>query len=73
MKKLNKLINWLLLIIVIIYIITGLGMTQYQTMEKLTFGLLSKPLSFKIHTNLLPVLIVLAILHIYPNLKRRKK
>ena len=72
MQKFTKLINWGLLAIIIIYIITGFGMTEYQVMEKLTFGLLTKPLSFKIHTQLTPLLIILIILHIYPKLKRRK-
>jgi thiosulfate reductase cytochrome b subunit len=73
MKNYSKLINWALLIVIILYVITGFGMTEYQTMEKLTLGLLSKPLSFKIHSILIYPLVILTILHIYPGLKKRRK
>jgi thiosulfate reductase cytochrome b subunit len=73
MKNFKKLINWSLLVVIILYIITGLHMTEYQTMSKLTFGLLSKALSFKIHTVLIYPLVILTVLHIYPSLKRKRK
>lgn len=71
--KTKQIISWLLLIIIVAYIITGLGMTQYQIMEKITFGLLTKNLSFKIHSNLLYPLIILVALHIYPIFRRKKE
>jgi len=71
--KTRQIVSWLLFALIIIYIITGLGMTQYKIMEKLTGSLLTKNLSFKIHTNLIYPLIILLIFHIYPGLKRKKK
>ena len=48
----------------IAYLLTGVGITQYRTIESLTFGSLSKNLSFKIHENLLVPLLTLVTVHI---------
>ena len=53
-----------LLGVTIIYIITGLGITEFRIIEPATFGLLSKNLSFAIHDNLLIPFIILLVLHI---------
>jgi hypothetical protein len=51
-----------LLVIVVLFVITGYGITQYRDVEWLTFGLLTKPLSFAIHDALIiPFIAVLAI------------
>jgi hypothetical protein len=61
---LRSLIHWLLLIVTILYLLTGLGITQYQIVEAITFGLLNKNLSFNIHENLLAPFVTLLILHV---------
>ena len=48
----------------ILFIITGLGISNYQLIEPLTGGALSKPISFQIHTNLLIPFITLLSVHI---------
>lgn len=63
--------KFLLLAIVLLYIITGLGIKYYQIIEKITFGILTKSLSFKIHDILLIPFLILLFLHIY--LTRRIK
>jgi len=60
----ERIIQWALLGITIIYVLTGLGITQFRIIEPATFGLLSKNLSFAIHDNLLIPFIVLLVLHI---------
>lgn len=60
----ERIIQWALLGVTIIYVITGLGITQFRIIEPATFGLLSKNLSFAIHDNLLIPFIVLLVLHI---------
>jgi hypothetical protein len=60
----ERIIQWALLGVTIIYIITGLGITEFRIIEPATFGLLSKNLSFAIHDNLLIPFIVLLVLHI---------
>jgi hypothetical protein len=58
-------IHWLLTALVIIYLITGFGITEYRIVEPLTFGLLTKSLAHKIHINLEIFFIILLILHIW--------
>jgi cytochrome b subunit of formate dehydrogenase len=60
----ERIIQWALLIVTFIYILTGLGITYFRIIEAATFGLLSKNLSFAIHDNLLIPFIVLLVLHI---------
>ena len=49
----------LLTIVIILFIITGFGISNYQIIESLTGGTLSKLTSFQIHSNLIIPLIVL--------------
>ncbi len=58
-------IHWLLTVAVIIYLLTGFGITEYRIFEPLTFGLLTKSLAHKIHMNLEIPFIILLILHIW--------
>ncbi len=71
-------IHWTLTVVIIVYLITGFGITEYRTVESLTFGLLTKSLAHKIHINLEIPFIILLVLHIclplifrYPKLKKR--
>lgn len=66
----KRIVQWLLLAVIILYGITGFGITEYRAVELLTFGLLSKSLSFKIHNNLLIPFIVLLGLHIYQRTRK---
>ena len=54
----------MLLILTIIYLISGLGITQYQIIEPLTFGVLTRNLAFKIHDFLLVPFVVLLFVHV---------
>jgi len=58
-------IHWLLTVLVIIYLIAGLGITEYRIVESLTFGLLTKSLVHKIHINLEIPFIILLVFHIW--------
>ena len=69
----RKIIHWGLLILIIIFIITGLGIAKYRIIETLTFGLLSKPVSYQIHSYLIYPLIVFLYLHIFITWKKKKK
>ena len=64
-QLIKKIIYWLLTVVVIIYLITGFGITEYRIVEPLTFGLLTKNLAHKIHINLEIPFIILLILHIW--------
>jgi len=63
-RLLRKVIPWLLLAVLALYIITGFGITEFRTVEAITFGLLSKNLSFRIHDALAVPFIVLLVVHI---------
>ncbi len=60
----KTLTHVLLTVVVIIFIITGFGISNYQTIESLTFGVLSKPTSFQLHSNLILPLVILLFFHI---------
>jgi uncharacterized membrane protein YciS (DUF1049 family) len=53
----------MLLALALILIVTGLGITEFRTVEALTFGLLSKNLSFQLHSLLWIPFIVVLVLH----------
>ena len=67
----RKVIHWLMVAVILLYGITGYGITQFRIVEPATLGLLSKPLAFQIHDNLLIPLLVLLALHIYQVAVRR--
>jgi dolichol kinase len=67
----RKVVHWLFVAVIILYGITGYGITHYQVVEPATLGLLTKILAFKIHDNLLIPLLVILILHIYQMVSRR--
>ena len=58
---LRRAVGWLLLALALLLVLTGLGITEYQAVGALTFGLLGKALSFQLHSILwIPFLVVLA-------------
>ncbi len=64
-RLVKKIIDWPLSAVALVYLLTGLGITQYRIIEPLTFGLLSKSLSIKMHENLLIPFSILLTLHIF--------
>jgi cytochrome b subunit of formate dehydrogenase len=77
MKVLKKAVHWLLLLVVALYVVSGLGITEYRAVESLTFGLLSKALSFAVHGALLWPFLLLLGMHLWltfaaPRLRRGK-
>ena len=61
---LKKTVRWLLLVAVLLYLVTGLGISEFRTVEDLTFGLLTKDIAFRLHDALLAPFIALLVLHI---------
>jgi thiosulfate reductase cytochrome b subunit len=59
--NLRRVVGWLLLAFSLLIIITGLGITEWRTVEAVTLGLLPKALSFQLHSLLwIPFLAILA-------------
>jgi thiosulfate reductase cytochrome b subunit len=67
----KQVVHWSLLAVLLLYVLTGFGITSYRAVEFLTFGLLTKPLAFKIHDNLIIPFVVLIGLHIYQQIKKK--
>lgn len=61
----RKVVHWSLLVILVLKIVSGYGITQFKVVTPLTFGLMGKALAFQVHSALAAPLIVLLILHIY--------
>jgi dolichol kinase len=66
----KRVVHWLLLAVIVLYLLTGFGITEYRVVEHLTFGLVTKPLAFKIHDNLIIPFIALLGLHIYQRVRK---
>jgi cytochrome b561 len=64
-QLIGRTIHWLLTALVIVYLLTGFGITEFRIVEPLTFGLLTKSLAQRIHMNLGIPFIVLLLLHIW--------
>ena len=60
----KNIIKWLLLVTVMIYLITGFGITEFRIVETLTLGLLTKSWAFRIHDILWIPFVILLVLHI---------
>lgn len=74
-KRFRRFIHWLIAIALVVYVVTGFGITEYQTVTDWTFGVLDKATSMKIHNNFeWPFAILLAV-HIFVSLiyKAKKK
>ena len=68
----RRMVQGLLLAVIILYLISGFGITQFRIVEAATFGLLGKALSFQIHDYLWIPFVVLLLLHIYQGLRKKK-
>ncbi len=66
----KKVLDWILFGMTLVYLLTGLGITQFRIIEDLTFGLLSKNLSFRLHEALLAPFPILLSLHVFYRLTR---
>ena len=63
-RLLRKVVRWSLLVLVLMYVLTGYGITEFRTVESITFGLLTKPLSFVIHHYLIYPMAGLLTVHV---------
>ena len=64
LRATRKAFTWLLLLMAVLYIISGFGITEYRVVETVTYGLLTKNMSFIIHEYLLVPSIAFFVLHI---------
>ena len=69
----KKIVHWLFVAVIVLYSVTGYGITQYRIVEPATLGLLTKPWAFIIHNGLVIPFVVLLALHIYQMVSRRRQ
>jgi cytochrome b subunit of formate dehydrogenase len=69
----KKIIIWLLAIVTVLYLVSGVGITEFRIVETVTFGLLTKNLAFMIHNNLWIPFITLLVLHVCLQLIFKRK
>jgi hypothetical protein len=63
-RLVKKGLDWALFGMTLVYVLTGFGITQFRVIEPLTFGLLSKNLSLRLHESLLAPFLLLLSLHV---------
>ena len=64
MRLIRIITYWLLLVVVIAYMISGFGITEFRIVESITFGLFTKRLAFEIHEYLWIPFVVLLVMHV---------
>ncbi len=64
-KTFKAAVHWSLLVLTVLYLVSGLGITQYQIIEAVTLGLLTRNLAFRVHDVLLIPFAALLCMHIF--------
>ena len=62
----KMLVRWLLFITVLLYVLSGYGISNPGVVESMTFGLITKSVALSIHSNLIAPFAMLILLHILP-------
>jgi len=73
MKSIKRVIRWSLITAILLYIVSGFGITEFRVVETLTFGLLTKPLAFKLHDYIFIPFAILLAMHILLTLAFRSR
>ena len=60
----RKIVQWLLLAVTVLFLVTGFGITEFRVVETMTFGWLNKSWALRLHDNLWTPFIVLLALHV---------
>jgi len=69
-REIRKIIHYSLMVLTILMIITGLGITEPGIVGSLTFGILGKATAYRLHFVLWGPFVILLILHIHISSRR---
>ncbi|TFH36465.1 MAG: hypothetical protein E4G93_02065 [Dehalococcoidia bacterium] len=76
-QTIKRLIHWSLLLAAVLTLVSGLGITEFRTVDALTFGLLNKAVAFRLHLWVWIPFLVLLIAHVlitaHPRWFRRRR
>jgi hypothetical protein len=64
-RTIKRWVHFALTVVTALYVVTGIGISDYRLVESLSLGLLTKERSLWLHGNLLQLFAVLLFLHIY--------
>jgi hypothetical protein len=64
-RDVKRLVMWLLGGVTVLFLLTGFGITSQDMVTPLTLGVLSKSVSYQLHTYLWGPFLILFLLHIY--------
>ena len=73
LNLIRKIVQWLLLAVTVLFLITGFGITEFRVVETITFGWLTKSWALKLHDNLWIPFVVLLVLHVLLPLVFKRK
>ncbi len=60
----KRTVHWLLLVVTVLFLITGFGISQFRVVETITLGWLTKSWALRLHDNLWIPFVVLLVLHL---------
>jgi cytochrome b subunit of formate dehydrogenase len=69
----RRTVAWLLATTTLVFLVSGFGITEFRVVESVTFGLLTKPLSFQLHEVIWIPFLILLIIHIYLGMTGKKR
>jgi cytochrome b561 len=72
-KLIKRIIHWTMVAYIVVYVVSGFGITNFQTMESLTLGLMGKATAMQLHNNMELPFLVLILAHVYVSLIMRKQ
>jgi cytochrome b subunit of formate dehydrogenase len=60
----KRTVHWLLLVVTVLFLITGFGISEFRVVETVTLGWLTKSWALRLHDNLWIPFVVLLVLHV---------
>ncbi len=72
-RNARKMIHYSLLVVTVLMVITGLGITEPGIVGALTLGMLGKATSYRLHFIIWGPFVILLILHVYISLPKSRR
>jgi cytochrome b subunit of formate dehydrogenase len=60
----KRTVHWLFLVVTVLFLITGFGISEFRVVETITLGWLTKSWALRLHDNLWIPFVVLLVLHV---------
>jgi len=71
-RRLRRGLAWTLAALALLFLATGFGITEPRIVEALSLGILTKAVSFRIHSLLWGPFLILLVLHVYMTAARTR-